>query len=67
MIRAATPEDFKALGFDTSKEPYSKSGVTVYKNYCRDNTGKYKGFTSKDLGLILTIDDLNLAMESIDD
>lgn len=42
-------EFFEKQGFDVSKEPYTKScylGVIyVYKNYIRDGSGKYEGYS----------------------
>jgi hypothetical protein len=46
--RKMTDADFKKLGFDTDSEPFTKEvpdGVAkVYKNYCRDGSGRYDGY-----------------------
>lgn len=41
-----TDDLLKELGFDISKEPFTKNGgrTKIYKNYVRDGSGDYDGY-----------------------
>ena len=39
-----TDDLLKELGFDISKEPFTKGRTKVYKNYVRDGSGDYNGY-----------------------
>lgn len=39
-----TDEWFASRGFDTSKLPFIRGDVLVYKNHIRDGSGRYKGY-----------------------